>query len=467
MIDYVVEGGKLVYDTLTLDADIAVDDGKILAIGSSSTFPKTEHKINASGKYVVPGGVDPHVHIHVPFMGTRSVDEWDTGTMALAVGGTTSIIDFAGLGWKNSSLLDAVKDRRAEARGKAVIDYSLHAIPTQYTTKALEEVSAIVKYGVPTFKIFMVYRNEKLAIEDGELVAIWRELARNKGMMLLHTENAAMAEYNVREALRKGKKETVYHYHTKPNLVEAEAIQRAIFIADYLNAALYDVHMSIKEGVSLFREARKNGKPFYCETITHYLTLTKGKMEGPNGYNFVCSPPLRTEEDQDALWRGLADGVISTVGSDQAAYSTEAKKAASESFDKIPNGFPGMEFRLPVLFSEGVLKGRITMNKFVAVTSTNAARIFGLYPRKGTLAAGSDADIVIIDPRVQRTITTEDSLYHMDWYPYDGMKVKGWPVVTLSNGRLIAEKGKFVGSRGGGRFIPRKLSEEAITRAIA
>ncbi len=466
LIDYIIEGGKVVYDTVTIDADVAIDNGKILAVGSASSFPKAEHKIDAADKYVIPGGVDPHVHLYVPLFGTRSLEGWDTGTMALAVGGTTSMIDFAGLGWQKPSLLEGVKARRAEAEGKAVIDYGLHAIPTQFTTDALREIPEIVKYGVPTFKIFMMYRSERLAIEDGELVALWKELARCGGMMLLHAENAAMTEYNVRSALRAGKKAPIFHYHTKSNIVEAEAINRAIFIADFLKVPLYNVHMSIKEGVKMYQQARKEGKPFYCETITHYLVLTKDKLEGPRGYNFVCSPPLRTKEDQDALWRGLSDGVISTVGSDQAAYSSVSKKAAG-SFDKIPNGLPGMEFRIPILFSEGVLKGRISLNRFVAVTSTNAARIFGLYPRKGVVAPGSDADLVVMNPRTRKTISIDNSLYDMDWYPYEGMSFTGWPEQVFVNGKLTAEKGKFVGGKGGGRYIPRKLPKDVVRTTIA
>ncbi len=467
MLDIIIEGGKLVYPDATIDADLAVNNGKIVAVGSSSSFGKAEQTIDASGKYVVPGGVDPHVHIYVPFMGTRSMDEWENGTMALAVGGTTTAIDFAGIGWKHPSLLGAVKARRQEADGKVVIDYGLHAVPSQHTTKAVDEVSEIVKSGVPDFKIFMVYRADKLAIEDGELVAIWRELARNDGMMLLHTENDAMAVYNVGRALKEGKRKPVNHYYTKSNLVEAEAINRALFISEQLNAAFYDVHMSVREGVALFREARKKGRPVYSETITHYLVLTKDTMERPDGYNFLCSPPLREKEDQEALWRGLAEGVVSVVGSDQAAYSSKSKKRASaESFDKIPNGFPGMEFRVPILFSEGVLKRRISVNRFVAVTSTNAAKIFGLYPKKGALFAGSDADIVVIDPKAEKTIRVGDSLYHSDWYPYAGMKVKGWPVVTLSKGVVLAKDGKFVGPKRHGKFLPRRLSKEALTRPI-
>lgn len=465
MIDLLIENGKIVYPDVTLDVALAVDNGKIVAVGSSSRMPKAEKVIDATGKFVIPGGVDPHVHIHIPFMGATTNDDFYTGTMAAASGGTTTVIDFA-IQSKGSPPMEAIKNRRDEADGKVVIDYSLHCAITDPTEKTINQMEEIINYGIPSFKLFMVYRKEGWMVDDGTMMTIFEVTKDKKGLVGFHAENVAIIEYLVDKALREGNTSAIHHALTRPNVSEAEAISRILFLAKSLDAPVYDFHMSIKEGVNLFRQARSKGQPAYCETCTHYLILTKEKLNEPNGINYICSPPLREKEDIEALWKGIADGTVSVVASDQAAFTAEHKKLGEESFDKVPNGLPGIEFRLPLLFSEGFQKGRISINKFVEITSTNAAKIFGLYPKKGVLYVGSDADVVILDPKLEKNITTEESTYGMDWYPYEGMRVKGYPVATISKGKIIYEEGEFMGKAGDGEFLKRSLNPDLFKRPI-
>jgi len=301
-------------------------------------------------------------------------------------------------------------------------------------------------------------------VDDAVLFKVFQEAGGHGGLLVLHAENAAMIEFLVEEALREGHREAIHHALTRPPITEAEAVHRALFMANYVGAPYYNLHLSIRQGADMFREARRRGQPVYAETCTHYLINTMGDLEGPNGINFICTPPLRTKEDQEALWAGLADGTLSAVSSDHEAFTTEMKKIGKGSFDKVPNGLPGHEFRLPVLFSEGVGKGRISVNRLSEITSTNIAKIFGLYPKKGAIVLGSDADLVILDPKLEKRITPEESLYEMDWYPFEGMRVKGWPVVTISKGKIIWENGQFQGKQGEGEFLRRKLPPELSKR---
>ncbi|MEM3018577.1 MAG: dihydropyrimidinase [Candidatus Bathyarchaeia archaeon] len=461
-----VKNGRVVWPDVTLEADLAIDDGKIVGIGRAEGFPKADRVIDAAGKFVMPGGIDPHVHMQVPFMGATTLDKFDTGTMAAAIGGTTTVIDFA-FQQKGRLPMDAIDARRKEADGKVAIDYSLHSNLIQASDEAIAQIPKIIEYGIPSFKFFMVYRKEELMIDDGNLIPIIETIKRNRGLAGCHTENVAMIEYLQAEAIRKGNRSPIYHALTRPPLSEAEAINRALYISKYLDAAFYDYHLSVKEGVEMIREARSEGRPIYCETTTHYLTLTDEMLKRPDGLNFICSPPLRSREHVEALWQGLADGTVSTVASDQAAFTLEHKKMGKDSFDKVPNGLPGMEFRVPILFSEGVQKGRISINRMAAVASTNVAKIFGLYPKKGAIQVGSDADLVIIDPEAEKKITIDGCPHKIDWSPFEGMKLQGGPVMTISKGRVVAENGKFVGKVGAGEFVKAKISEEILRRPAA
>ncbi|MBS7631456.1 dihydropyrimidinase [Candidatus Bathyarchaeota archaeon] len=465
MVDLLVKNGKVVFPDCTIEADIAVENGKIVAIGLRGSMPRAEETIDARGKYVLPGGIDPHTHIANPFMGKSPDEDFFIATKATAKGGTTTIIDFA-IQKKGKTPMQEVLDRRAVADDKVVIDYSLHPCVTNPTPENLGQLKELIDYGLPSFKLFLVYRKEGLMVDDGALMKVFELTKAYGGLVGLHAENVGMIEYLIDEALKKGNTSAIYHALTRPPITEAEAVNKAIYLANYYNAPYYNFHLSIKKGVDLCRKARNTGRPIYAETCTHYLVNTIDDLRRENGINFICTPPLRTKEDQNALWEGLADGSLSLVSSDHCYFTSEQKKTGKESFDKVPNGMPGHEFRMPILFSEGVVKGRISVNRFSEITSTNAAKIFGIYPQKGIIRVGSDADIVIIDPKLEKKISAEDSLYGMDWCPAEGLNVKGWPVVTISKGKVIWDGG-FRGKAGEGKFLKRVLDPELFKYPIA
>jgi dihydropyrimidinase len=465
-MDLLIKNGKVVWPDVTLETDLAIDEGKIVGIGSGDVFPKADRVVDAGGNFVVPGGIDPHVHMHVGFMGATTLDEFDTGTMAAAIGGTTTVIDFA-FQAKGKLPMDAIEYRRKQADGKVCIDYTLHSNLIEGSEASIAQIPKIIEMGIPSFKFFMVYRKEELMIDDGNLIPIMEEIKKYGGLTGCHTENVSMIEFLQEQAIKKGNKSPIYHALTRPPINEAEALNRALYISKYLNSAFYDYHLSVKEGVELIRQARKEGFPAYCETTTHYLTLDEEVYKRPDGLNFICSPPLRSRDHIEELWRGLADGTISAVSSDQAAFTLEHKQMGKESFDKVPNGLPGMEFRVSLMFSEGVQKGRISVNRMAAVTSTNVAKIFGLYPKKGAIEIGSDADLVILDPKIKKKITIDDCPYKIDWTPFEGIELQGSPVMTISKGKVVAENGKFVGKVGEGEFVKGKISEEILKRPVA
>ena len=456
MVDIIIKNGKVVFPDRTIETAIAVDDGKIVAIGSSTRMPRGEKIIDARGKFVLPGGIDPHVHI-----GISGIEDFFVATKATSRGGTTTIIDFARGGLKG------VQQRRAEADGKVVIDYALHPILGNIIPEKpeiIDELKKLIDYGTPSFKLFMVYANP---VDDNTILKVLEVCKAHGGLLCLHAENNAMIEYNRAEAVEKGEKEAIFHALTRPPITEAEAVNMALFLSTYLKAPYMNMHLSIKEGVDMLRDARKKGNSVYGETCTHYLCRTEEDLRGPRGFYFICTPPLRTKEHIDGLWKGLADGTLSVVSSDHCAYTTEMKERGGGSFDKTPNGLPGHEFRLPILFSEGVVKGHISVNRLSEIFSTNAAKIYGLYPKKGVINIGSDADLVVLDPKLEKKITTEESLYNMDWYPYERMEVKGWPITTILKGKVIWEDGEFQGKQGEGEFLKRKLAPELSKGPIA
>lgn len=465
MFDLIIKNGTVVSPEVTLEVDVAVKDGKIAMLGKAAHMPEAARVIDAAGKYVIPGGIDTHTHFDLPFMGTSTKDDFFEGTRAAAFGGTTTCIDFA-IQFPGMMPMEAVQKRVADAEGKAVIDYALHSVITKATPEAIAEMKDIIEFGVPTFKCFMIYRKEGIMADDAIVLTAMEQCKKYNGLFGAHTENAPITEYNVEKALREGHHEAIWHALTKPPLVEAECINRALFLAKAAGVGFYDFHMSCLEGVEMIAEARAAGRPVYSETITHYLCLTKEKLKGPDGINYICSPALRDQEHIDALWKGINDGSVQTLGSDEAAFDTKQKMIKGGSFEVVPNGMPGLEFRMPVVFSEGVSRGRITVNKYVAVTSTNAAKLMGLYPRKGVIAVGSDADIVLIDPDLEKTVTLADSKINIDWNPYAGMTVKGWPVMTIARGKVIVENGEFRGQAGAGEFLKRKLHPDINVRPI-
>lgn len=465
MLDLIIKNGKVVSAEITVEADIAVKDGKVVGLGKAGDMPEAKRAIDANGKYVIPGGIDTHVHFELPFMGQRTKDDFFEGTRAAAIGGTTTCIDFATQP-KDGLPMDILKERMDSAEKKVAIDTGFHCILTNGTKEALEQMKEIIDIGVPSFKSYMTYSGQGLMADDATLIEAMKRVKEHNGLFGCHAENDPMSIYNIQKALADGHQEAIWHALTKPPIVEAEAVNRALYLAKEVGIAYYNFHLSCKEGVDMIRRARNEGMPAYAETITHYLIINKEKLEGPDGYNYICSPPLRDRDHTEALWEGIRDGTVQTIGSDEAAYDTKQKRCFGESFEKVPNGLPGLEFRMIGVFSEGVSKGRIDINKYVAVTSTNAAKIFGMYPRKGTIAVGSDADIVIIDPDKEKTITKNDVQIDVDWCPYEGITAKGWPIMTISNGRIIVEDGRYIGSAGDGEILKLSLSKDINNKIL-
>ncbi len=465
MLDLLIKNGKVVSPDIITETAVGIKDGKIVVMGDPKDLPEAKRVVDAEGKYVIPGGIDTHVHFELPFQGSTTKDDFFQGTRAAAIGGTTTCIDFVTQA-KGQLPMEAVNNRY-ELTKKACVDIGLHMIITDANPEAVADMKNVIDFGIPSFKCYMLYRRENLMAEDGDMLAAMKEAKKHGALFGAHAESCALTEYNVAKALREGHKEPIWHAITKNSLVEAEGINRALFLSEAADSGYYNFHMSCKEGVKMIREARAKGRPVYAETLTHYLTLTEEKLKGPHGERFICSPAIRTQEHIEALWEGLADGTVSTIGSDEAAFDSAQKLSGGDCFVDVPNGMCGLEFRMPVVYSEGVDKGRISINRYVEVTSTNAAKIFGMYPNKGIIAVGSDADIVILDPNKEKVVSIEDTQIDVDYNPYEGMRVKGWPVMTISHGNVIVEDGKFYGKAGDGEFLRLKLDKKTLESPIA
>ncbi len=461
MYDILIRKAKIVSPEATLFGDVAIRGEYVVAILEPNSNVPAQRTIDASGQFLLPGLIDPHTHIehsYTPEIRTR--DDFFSATASGAIGGVTTIIDFAIQ--PKGALPMAIIEKRLSQAEKSAVDYAFHACLTEATDEVIAQIRDIVEAGIPSIKIFMIYRSRGRQCDDGAVLAILEEANRHNALVGAHTENGDIIDYNIAKALRQNQRGAIFHAFTRPPFTEEECMRRAFFLARTVAAPFYDFHMSIGKGVDVLREERGAGRPVYGETLTHYLVFTKEVLNRPDGIHFICSPPMREREDIEALWRGLAEGVLSTTASDQCVFSTDQKKIGQDSFDKVPNGVWGLEFRLPVMFSEGVTKGRLSVNRLVAVTSTNAARIFGLYPRKGVIAPGSDADLVLLDPDREKTLTVKDSLNPVDWCPYEGMKVKGIPVLTMLRGKVIAENGQFLGQRSMGKFLKRQLDPDIL-----
>lgn len=465
MTDLLITGGKVVYPDRTLEAAVAVSGGKVEGIGPEESFPDATRRIDATGCFVIPGLIDPHVHLSSEVLGDVAVDDYYSGTIAAALGGTTTIIDFAQQD-KGVSVMRAV-DRRLElAQGQAVIDYAFHATMTDGHPSSIADIKALVAQGIPSLKVFMLYRKEGMMMDDDGLVAVLKTAVDAGALVAVHAENAAIIEASTERFIAEGKTAPIYHSFSRPNVAEAEAVNRAIFLANYFGAGLYLVHLSAKEAIDLVGEARAAGQPVYGETCTHYLVLTEEMYNRPDGYKWIMSPPLRQPADCERLWEGLSVGHLSTIGSDECAWDRRIKHFGQLPFSETRNGSPGVEVRLPVVFSEGVNKGRLSVEKFVEVCATNPARIFGLYPQKGILEPGSDADIVIIDPNMEATIEVDTRYRRVDWLSTENMAVRGGVMMTISKGKVIVDRGVFTGSQGHGCFLPRRLDPAVLQQPL-
>jgi dihydropyrimidinase len=450
-----IKHGTIVTATDQYQGDVFVEGEKISTIGTSLTMP-ADRTIDATGKYVLPGGIDVHTHLDMPFGGTKSADDFESGTRAAAFGGTTTIVDFA-IQYRGQTLHHAWETWMKKADGNAVIDYGFHMIITELTDQVEEEMDALVRQGVTSFKLFMAYPGVFM-LDDASIFRAMLRTGQNGGTICMHAENGGVIDVLVKRALAEGKTAPKYHALTRPARAEAEATHRAIALAEIADVPVYIVHLSAAEALEMVTEARDRGLPAYAETCPQYLFLSYDNYEEPgfDGAKYVMSPPLRPKETQDRLWRGLAFNDLQAISTDHCPFCMkEQKTLGQDDFSKIPNGAPGIETRMSLVFDGGVLPGKISLNRFVELTSTSPAKIFGLFPRKGTIAPGSDADIVVFDPSKKTTLSAKTLHMKVDYNPYEGREVTGAVETVVSRGRVVIDGGTFTGRAGGGSFLKR------------
>jgi len=454
--DTIIANGRVVTATDTYAGDVAISGGKIAAIGQNLSRENASRVIDAAGRYVLPGGIDVHTHLDMPFGGTTSSDDFETGTRAAAFGGTTTLIDFA-IQYKGQTLRTAFDTWMQKSSGKAVCDYAFHCIITDLADAQLEEMNSLVREGVTSFKLFMAYPGVFM-LDDGSIFKALRRAANNGGLVCMHAENGNAIDVIVQQALAEGKKAPKYHALTRPTTAEAEATARAIALAEMAGAPVYIVHLSCNDALEKVREARDRGLPVYAETCPQYLYLSLENFDVPDfeGAKYVFTPPLREKWHQEKLWNGLKRDHLQVVSTDHCPFCfKEQKELGRGDFTKIPNGGPGVEHRLSLIYSGGVTSGRFSVNRFVELVSTTPAKLFGLYPRKGTIAVGSDADIVIFDPDRKHTISAKTHHMRVDYSMFEGIEVTGMPQTVLSRGNVVMDNDKFFGRAGAGEFVKR------------
>lgn len=452
-----IRHGRVVTAAEDFVGDVYIEGGKIRAVGENlkGVFP-VDREIDADGLLVLPGGIDAHTHMDMPFMGTSSCDDFETGTAAGIAGGTTSIIDFA-IQTQGGTLSDAYNSWMERARGKAVGDFAFHMIVTDFNEKVRPEVRAMMDKGITSFKTFTAYKGA-LMLDDRMLFGLMQEVKKQGGLVTLHAENGDLIDDLVQAAVKRGDLSPRWHYLTRPDIAEAEAGSRVMDLAEQSECPLYIVHTTCRSALERVKRNYLRDQRVYVETCSQYLLLDDSVYEKPGfeGAKWVMSPPLRKKDDQEALWASLAAGHVHTVATDHCPFNFDTQKhAGKDAFNKIPNGAPGIENRMELLYSEGVAKGRITLNRYVEVTATAPARIFGI-PNKGSIAPGYDADIVLLDPRAERVLSAKTQYQKVDYNSYEGWKVKGCVVMTLKDGRVAFENGKLDVARGQGRYLPRK-----------
>lgn len=453
-----IKNGRVVTAVDDYVADVFVEGEQITHIGRRLDMP-ADVVIDASGKLVLPGGIDPHTHFDMPFGGTTSADDFESGTRAAAFGGTTTIIDFA-IQTKGSSTLAGLETWHKKASGKACIDYGFHMIVTDMEQERLPEMSRLATEGVTSYKLFMAYPGV-LYSDDGTIYRAMRQAGDDGTMICMHAENGIVIDEIVKQAIKDGKTAPKYHALTRPTRMEGEGVHRAIAIAEVADVPVYIVHLSSADALNEVRRARDRGVRAFAETCPQYLFLdyTYYEKDGFEGAKYVMTPALREKSNQDELWKGLQFGDLQAVSTDHCPFCFKGQKELGmDSFARIPNGAPGVENRMSLVYNGGVVGGRISVNKFVELTSTAAAKTFGMFPRKGTIAVGSDADIVIFDPNRKETISVDNPATHhmrVDYSTYEGFQVQGFTETVLSRGKIVVERGEFKGRAGDGQFIKR------------
>ncbi len=458
----VIKNGTIVTADLTYKADVLIEQGKITQIGPNLKGDKT---LDATGCFIMPGGIDPHTHLEMPFMGTYSADNFESGTRAALSGGTTMVVDFV-LPGQGQGLMDAAQMWHNKS-GRANCDYSYHMAITWWGQKVFDDMELSVKAGMTSFKHFMAYKGA-LMVNDDEMYQSFSRVGDLGGLAMVHAENGDVVAELTAKLIAAGNTGPEAHAYSRPPQVEGEATNRAIMIADMAGVPLYVVHTSCEEAHEAIRRARQQGKRVWGEPLIQHLTLDESEYHHPDwdhAARRVMSPPFRNKSHQDSLWAGLQAGSLSVVATDHCAFTTEQKRFGLKSFAQIPNGTGGLEDRMPMLWTHGVNTGRLTMNEFVAVTSTNIAKILNCYPKKGAVLVGADADLVVWDPEKSKTISASTQQSAIDYNVFEGKQVKGLPRYTLSRGQVAVQDGEIKTQEGHGQFVPRE-ARPAVNRAL-
>jgi len=448
-----IKNGRIITADSDSIADIFIEGETVKAIGRDLPM-QADETIDASGKFVFPGGIDPHVHLDMPFMGTFSSDSYETGTRAALFGGTTMVVDFI-LQKQGASLADALKEWRSRSDNNCVGDYSFHMAVTDFNDDTRKEIKHFVEEeGITSFKTFMAYKGA-LMIDDRQMVGLMEEVKAQGGLVTVHATNGDMIDYLIAKHRAEGKLSPLYHYLSQPEVTEAEATERFADMANYTGCPGYIVHLTCEGALNAVRNATRRNQNVLVETCIQYLVIDASLYEREDGAKWVMSPPLREKKDQETLWAGINQGLVKVVATDHCPFKWEQKLMGKDDFSKIPNGHPAIENRMELLYSEGVNKGRITLNKFVEVACTNPAKIFGMFPRKGTIAAGSDADIVILDPNEKHTLSASSHHMNVDYSAYEGWEITGKVKTVLLRGKVAIDNGKCNIDKGFGKFIKR------------
>jgi dihydropyrimidinase len=450
--DIVIKGGEIASSKGTVRADLGINGEIIAAVGLDLEGMEV---IDATGKLVLPGAIDVHNHFQLPFCGTVSADSFFTGSRAAAMGGVTTLLDFA-IQSKPQSVMEAIEARKAEADPNVCIDYGLHAGITDWNEDRVEEIPKIIESGCPTFKMFMIYKSQGWNSTDGDLFAALRETAKYGGMVGVHAENDDLIDLLQGEFDASDTPGCYAHTLTRPTVTESEAISRAIQLAEAADARLYIFHMSTGKAAEIVWAAQERGVDVHAETGPHYLLLDDELFKRDDGHHFATCPPIRKVEDQEELWMSAAAGSIEVLATDTCTFNSEQKGMWEGDYTKIPFGMPGIETLLPLTYSEGVVGGRISLGRMIELLCENPARLFGMWPRKGSLAVGSDADVVIFDPDAQVTISHENLATNCDYSPFEGFECTGWTDTTLLRGKVIVRDREFVGQAGDGKFLVRE-----------